>query len=536
MNYLFFRPKPDIVLPMDTNKVKIFTTELMKYARTAMINTEYLKAEITIKQVLKIAPENTEALFLLAMAYKDQQKFRDATAILESSMQRFERNHMFPFGMALVYRDMDEIDQAYNHLQKAMALGMMTPPTYELLGTLAKMSGKIDEAIEHFQKALSLKPDYFSAIASLGQLYLEMGNKEKVLSLAANTIAKYPNMYLAYYQLTRAKKFSRQDAVTRRMEKMFKRKDTPVFGKILLGYALGKIFEDIQEYETAFSYFSEANRLQRGTYGYSTDESARLVDRLKSFFNEARIEQLRDQGYPDKTPIFIVGMPRSGTSLTEQILASHPMVFGAGELKEMHKIIRRTKITPDLDAETLIGIGKRYVENIRKFDKDAVHITDKQPSNFYNLGFILCALPNAKIIHCRRDPMDNCLSNLKNYFEKGNLWANDITEVGEEHLLYQDLMAHWHKCFPGKIYDLNYEALVTDQEAETKRLLAYCELPWDDACLAFHTNSRTVMTPSSMQVRETIYKSSTHAWKHFEKQLEPLRITLQGERPQTKGD
>ena len=235
--------------------------------------------------------------------------------------------------------------------------------------------------------------------------------------------------------------------------------------------------------------------------------------------------------------VFILGMPRSGTSLVEQILASHPDVYGAGELDEMRQIIlgqqnttilsEAFRMIPDNLAETINNVGRKYVQNIRnKTSSKAKFITDKMPQNFLYIGLIRMTLPNAKIIQCLRNPLDNCFSIYKNYLFEGHQYSFDLEELGEYYLLYHDLMRYWHKLFPGKIYTLSYENLVGDQENETRKLLGYCDLSWNDACLSFHKTERAITTASAAQVRRPIYKDSVKLWEKYKKQLEPLSEIL----------
>ena len=230
-------------------------------------------------------------------------------------------------------------------------------------------------------------------------------------------------------------------------------------------------------------------------------------------------------------------MPRSGTTLVEQILASHPKVHRAGELNYLHRVVtsRFTKIDDARFAESLnqastgdfSGAGGEYIRMIRERADSAGFITDKMPLNFHLIGMIKLMLPNAKIIHCCRDPLDTCLSIFKNYFSfDGHYYAYDLDEIGRYYNLYRDLMRHWRHVLPGFIYDIQYENLVAEQEKQSRALLAYCGLEWDDACLEFHKTDRPVQTASSAQVRRPIYKDSVQSWKRYENQLAPLRDVL----------
>ncbi len=254
--------------------------------------------------------------------------------------------------------------------------------------------------------------------------------------------------------------------------------------RIDLGFALGKVFEDIGNYNKSFDFILEANRLKRGSYEYSIQNDRDLFERIKKTFSPDFFASHHGSGNQDRTPIFILGMPRSGTTLVEQILASHPLVFGAGELTVLVNLANGIctggttaqfpECMPDLDVDTFEKMGSDYIEKIREYSNDAEHITDKMPHNFLHVGLIKTILPNAKIIHCMRNPMDTCFSIFKKEFAGTHGYAYDMVELGQYYNLYQDLMAHWEKVLPGFMYTLRYEEMVSDQQKQTKSLLDFC--------------------------------------------------------------
>jgi hypothetical protein len=305
-----------------------------------------------------------------------------------------------------------------------------------------------------------------------------------------------------------------------------------------IGFALGKAFEDLRDYDKSFGFILEANRLKRKSYTYSIQDDHDLFARIKKIFSPDFFAAHEGSGYQDKTPIFILGMPRSGTTLVEQILASHPLVFGAGELTILENLTNAVclgKATPefpqcmlDLDRDALKKMGSGYIEKIRQYSSDALYITDKMPHNFLRLGLIRAILPLAKVVHCVRDPMDTCFSIFKKDFEGRHDYAYDMVELGRYYNLYRDLMAHWEKVLPGFIHTIRYEEIISNQQNRTKSLLDFCGLPWDEACLAFHKTERRVSTASLAQVRQPIYKDSVALWKRYEKHLEPLKKAIYG--------
>jgi len=318
------------------------------------------------------------------------------------------------------------------------------------------------------------------------------------------------------------------------MENLFNKDGVDVEGRSRLGFALGKAYEDLADDQKAFSFITEANRLKRSTYTYSTSDDAAFFSRIAASFDASLFTGLAHAGCVDERSVFIVGMPRSGTSLVEQILSSHPQVFGAGELTDLGRVIETLcqdrggypAAVSRLQPGDLAVSGQAYVDQVRERAPDARRIIDKMPQNFLYVGMIRLLLPNARVIHCQREPMDTCFSIFKHGFLNLHSYAYDQQELGSYYWLYQQLMAHWRDVLPGFMYELNYEALVANQELETHRLLEYCGLSWDDACLSFHKTERVVRTASTTQVRRPIYTDSVKRWKRFEEGLAPLREAL----------
>ena len=304
----------------------------------------------------------------------------------------------------------------------------------------------------------------------------------------------------------------------------------------MLNFALGKAFDDLGEGEEAFKCYIEGNRLYRKTLSFNIADEKKLFLRFKKMFDRDFFKKREGFGCSDSTPIFILGMPRSGSTLIEQILSSHPDIFGAGELSFTRRIVQ-TKMSSNLDSmipytasrlkiDDVAKMGNEYVTRIRKLAPKAKFITDKMPANFLFIGMIKLMLPNAKIIHSVRSPEDTCLSIFKQNFIGTHDYAYDMTELGQYYRLYSDIMNHWHTQFPGVIYDIKYEHLIANQEDETRKLLKFCNVEWDDNCLNFHKTARDVHTASNVQVRQSIYSSSVAGWRRYEKQLQPLTNAL----------
>jgi len=322
------------------------------------------------------------------------------------------------------------------------------------------------------------------------------------------------------------------------MESLFARQGLARDDRTQLAFALGKAYEDLGNYDKSMEFVIEATQLKRDSYDYSIAESREQFDRIRQVFSPDFFSSHRDSGDPDRTPIFILGMPRSGTSLVEQILASHPDVYGAGELKDLGRVLaslrtsdrHRPSIIPqellELDVKAFAGLGKQYIDRIRGYSADAKFIIDKMPGNFLRIGFIRTILPNARVIHCTRNPMDNCLSILKTHLKHSHGYANDMSELGQYYRMYLELMDYWRDTLPGFVYDQSYEDMVKSDKEQINNLLQHCGLDWNDACLDFHKTRRKVQTASNTQVRRPIYKDSVQLWKRYERQLEPLRAAI----------
>jgi hypothetical protein len=290
------------------------------------------------------------------------------------------------------------------------------------------------------------------------------------------------------------------------------------------------VYENLRNQEELFEFLHEGNRLRKKELNYSLEKSQNLSSTVRELFSPppSDIEKSLSYDPSTKRPIFIVGMPRSGTTLVEQIISSHHAVYGAGELTTLPKVIgpiARDHLTQNtnLSDSNLLSIRQQYLDALSRFEAPENVITDKMPLNFQYIGFILSAFPEAKIVHLKRDARATCWSIYKCHFKnKGNGFSYNLDDLTGFYGLYVEQMDFWHKLYPGKIFDICYEDLTTDQEEETRKLLEYCELDWDENCLNFHKNKRAVQTASSLQVRQKMYQGSSEVWKKHESYLQPL--------------
>ena len=301
--------------------------------------------------------------------------------------------------------------------------------------------------------------------------------------------------------------------------------------RMLLHFALGKACLDLGESERAFRHLNEGNRMKRATFAYDPEATALWMASIPQVFTSALLEAKAGQGAASDVPVFVLGMPRSGTTLLEQVLASHPDIHGAGEMRHMQGLVDSLGSFPDsaagLTPEQLAAMGAAYLGRVAPLAQGRRHVVDKMPSNFLYAGLIRLILPDARIIHCRRDPVDTCLSCYTKLFTSEQAFSYDLAELGGFHSAYQALMAHWRAALPASHFlDVDYEAVVADLEAEARRILGFLGLPWDDACLRFHETERPVRTASVNQVRQPVYRSSAGRWRAHAAQLGPLLAAL----------
>lgn len=417
--------------------------------------------------------------------------------------QRYPKRPEYVFGLGITYSRAGEINNARTTFQRALK---MLPNNYRILYELAvleRLAGNIELSQDLLKDVLKLKSDHPSAIRTFGVDY----------------------------------KYSYGDEYFTRVNTQAATMDTLApMEQVQYHFALAKAFDDVGELQTAFKHYEVGGVKKRKIDKYVEGNSARMFEIMKKVVNKEFLPRDPSLGCPDETPVFILGMPRSGTSLMEQILSSHPDVFGAGELKYMTSATenidiagRRLKlgdIEPafayDLNA-SFADRGKWFADMLRSTaDKPYKRIVDKMPGNFNFVGIIQAILPNAKIIHSRRHPVETCLSCYRILFAEGHQWTYDLGQLGRYYKRYWNMMEHWRQNYPGVMYEVRYEDNVADVEGQAKALINYLNLDWDDNCLNFYNTDRPVKTASASQVRKPIYKTSTNRWRKYEAYLGPL--------------
>jgi tetratricopeptide (TPR) repeat protein len=491
------------------------------------------------RKALLLRPDFAEAHNNLGSALASKNRFEEAIEQCRKALALAPGNFEAHMNLANSLGALELLPESLTHYEQAIALDPANPEPYARAGFMLFHAGRVDDAITYCEKALAIDPGHVNARRNLGVALRAIGKIAEAVQCFEKVLAAAPEKAAgAYYNLATTRKMTPSDPHFAAMQKLAgKIESLETEDQITLHFALGKAFADTGDHRSAFRHLLKGNALKRREFvDYDEAKALQRFERIEKVFDHKLIEEKGSVGYPSPAPIFIVGMPRSGTSLVEQILASHPKVFGAGELYEMGTLadsirgagdIEFPEAVAELSGDRLRTIGKSYVDAIRALAPNAERITDKMPGNFANVGLIHLALPNARIIHTCRDPRDTATSCFSLLFALGHAYSYDLAELGRYLRAYQKLMRHWHQLLPeGVMIDVQYETLVSDLEAQAKRIVAHCGLEWDDACLSFYEAKRPVRTASVIQVRQPIYGSSVGRWRAYESELQPLLSEL----------
>ena len=481
------------------------------------------------KKAIALKIDYSEAQFNLGVAFQKLNQLDNAS---EYYLQAIHSQHAYPSAhnnLGIIFLNKSRIDAAVKSFEWAIAYSPNYAEAYNNLGSALQELKQFKNAKKQFEKACSINPNYAQAFHNLGILSEITNQPKDAVSQYERAVEIEPEFAEAYRNLSKVKKFKVKDPQINQVFSLYSGNKLNVADKARLGFALADINKSLGNHEDYIKFLNEANRLRKEEIKYSFKESQNFHSIITKLFSSTQpIIKTSSKSISDIKPIFIVGMPRSGTSLVEQIISSHNSVHGAGELLNFRNIItpildnHLSKKNSSIPNEDMLKIRNEYLDSLGSLKAKEKIITDKMPMNFRLLGFILSAIPEAKIIHLTRDPMATCWSNFNHYFTAGNGFSFDQKDLAKFYLLYQEMMDFWHKLFPNKIYDLNYENLTINQEKETRKLIKYCDLEWDENCLDFHKNQRGVLTASSAQVRKKMYQGSSEAWKKYEKNLQPL--------------
>jgi len=499
------------------------------------------EAERIYREILSDDPNNVDALRLLALLASRTGAVDQAINMLENCTKIAPDYALAWENLAKMYRqkdDPDSLQKAAFCFTKATELRPDWAEGWAGLGTMQTRSSQHKEGIESYKKSIELKVNQPRVHLSLGHVYKTTGNQEECINSYNDAISFDKNFGEAYWSLANLKtyKFSGEEILN--MEKRVELTEVPEREKVHFLFSLGKAFEDMGSYDESFEYYKRGNDLNRGRTTYDPKAIEALSERLKLFFTADRFNKYKGSGDNSNSPIFIVGLPRSGSTLIEQILASHSKIEGTMELPNIMNIARKLgNSTKDRTAypeviDTLQGIdltdlGKSFINETQFLRTGKQHFIDKMPNNFSHIGLIKLILPNAKIIDARRNPMDTCFSCFKQLFARGQVFTYDLSEIARYYVNYVNLMDHWDKVLPGYVYRVQHEDLINDQEGVTRDLIDFCEVDFESSTLEFYKTKRAVKTASSEQVREPINTKGLNQWKNYETHLKDLKFHLE---------
>lgn len=493
----------------------------------------YDEAAAAARQAIAIHPQLADAYLNLAEIEMSRQRHAEAQNWLDALLA-FAPNH--PGGLSARAKTLKHFDRLDEALAAASAAAFAAPKAanvHNALGEVQQAMGRFDDALASFGRAASL-PGLERETAHVNQaaLVMELGRSGEAAVLVERILEANPHCAAAWSSRAEIKTFTAGDPDIARMEALLGPEGVAHFkDRMAFHFALGKAYLDHGNSAQAFRHLDEGNRLKRGTFAFDIDATRRWMGDIAQRFTPALLKSLAGAGSRSDMPIFVLGMPRSGTTLVEQILASHPQVRGAGELRAVQGLVDRLgdypAIASRLAPADLARLGEVYLAQVRPLAKGRARVVDKMPANFLNAGLIHLMLPDARIVHCRRDPVDTCLSCYTKLFSGEQMFAYDLRELGLFNRAYQTLMAHWRAVLPpDRFIDVDYEAVIENLEGEARRLVAFLGLPWDEACLHFHKTERPVRTASVNQVRQPIYRTSAGRWKAHAAHLEPLLSAL----------
>lgn len=473
-----------------------------------------------------------------AIGFHRQGRFMEALAGYDAVLAAQPQQTSALLNKALVLQSFGRLPEAVDWCEKAVKSAPDKPLPKMNLAALLTEQKKPDAADAQYQALLQAHPGFALGYNKYGVFLLQTGRVADARDVLERGIAVQPAFGEMHFHLANISAYEAGSPHLLQMKTLITLPDLPERDRMYLGFALGAACEKAKRYGDAFRYLQLGNRIRRKDYpDHTTQRDKIFFARIREVFSVRAIPTLADSGQEEAAPIFILGMPRSGTTLVEQVLASHSQVAGCGELPTLELAVNREafrltgkyypEYVPDITRETLGELADFYLQELRMQGGNAVYITDKMPGNFRFVGMIRMLFPLARIVYCKRDPVENCWSIFKMYFAESQPYAYDLDEVAAYYREHEMLMAHWLEHFPDAIHTVSYEEFVTDTQAQARRLLAFCGLPWEAQCLEFHKTRREVKTASFSQVRRPIYQTSLARTEAYGELLNPLRLKLE---------
>ena len=493
--------------------------------------SRYRKAEDAFKKLLIEDENNIDALrFMGILAFKSGN--HDIAEAMFTKALRLDPTYSLVWAnLAQVYSVTGQLDKAKKSFKNILNMEPRNGLIWAEYGTVLTKLANYEESKNAYLKALNFKSDSPRVHLSLGHVYKTMGEIENSIDSYKNSIIQNKLSGEAYWSLANLKTYSFSENEIKVMEETLKG-DMSDIERSQMHFALGKAYEVKKDFDNSFKNYFKGNEVKKGLIKYSSDDTTYNTKRILDFFNLETIRDFSKSSTVDQDPIFILGMPRSGSTLVDQIISSHSKVDGTQELPNIIKIASELnsnnqntypEILKELDESKLSEMGNNYLSETTWARKNAPFFIDKMPNNFIHIGLIKTILPNAKIIDTRRDPMDTCFSCYKQFFARGQLFTYSLEDLGNYYTDYIKAMNHWHNVYGKDIFTVHYDNVINKTEETIRELIDYCNLPFEKECLEFYKSSRPVKTPSAEQVRQPIYKSGLNYWKNYEKHLVPLK-------------
>lgn len=464
--------------------------------------------------------------YLGAMMHAEGSR-KDAVAYYQMAIDNGFENDELRANLGLALYELGNFSEAMDILEKALRLEAGSTHALTNIAVVLYGTGRIDEAEDCYKRILRIDPNNAKAHNNLGVIMQSRGRLGEAEDSYRRAIAFKPDFTKAHLHYVSAKKITRRDddeMLIADLEELAARAVSGSDQESDAHFALGKCYDDLGDYEKAFWHYTKGHDMACDKDSFDPVQHRDEVSGLMATFDREFFSQRATFGSSSKLPIFIVGMPRSGTTLVEQIVSSHPEVWGAGELSFWSELRQGMPVNSvmQIEQQEASSMADAYVAHLRSVAPTVRHVTDKMPNNFFHLGLIRLCFPNARIIHCKRNPLDTCLSIYTQKFVTPHSYAHKLENLALYYEQYERLMQHWEKALPGQMFEVQYEDMVANQDAISRKLLEFCDVEWDDKCLAFERNERIVQTASNWQVRQPMYATSIARWKNYQAFLEPL--------------
>jgi len=511
--------------------------ERIDAATAALLAADRRRAEEVFREVLKADASHVAALCGLAAVALSAGNHKDSERLLRHALRQSPHSPLAQRGLSNTLLSAGRLEEAETTMRKLLRLEPENPQNWIALGAVYTRLLRQSEALEAFEEAVRLKPQEVRLRLSIGHLNKTLGRREACERAYHECLRMNPDFGEAYWSLADLKNYTFNDDEVAAMSRLLERPAHDADNTAQVHFALGRALEQRQQYSQSFAHYARGNALRRRTSPFSITKFEEKSQRVMRLYDQAFFAPRAGGGNPDAAPIFVVGLPRSGSTLVEQILASHSSVEGTMELPNILTLVRefdhadaRGDAYPEsvrpVAREGLTALGTRYLLETQPLRTGKPRFIDKMPNNFSHVGFIHAILPNATIVDVRRHPLDACFSTFKQYFSEGQSFSYDLEDLGRYYRCYLALMDHWDAVLPGKVMHLQYEALIRDPEGNIRRLLDHCRLPFEATCLSFHQTRRAVRTASSEQVRQPLYSSGVGYWRNFSQDLDPLKAVL----------